>query len=97
MHGNNLKQINTVPRLIHEVCGKILKGLEEGHLHPEFVSAAFYDLEKPVFTSPIYMGYLGVPQGNEYYVSVDETYFNSPVTSTEQISEKIRVYKVICS
>ena len=95
IHGNTLKQIDSVPKLINEVCKKIKEKLESGEYFPEHVASAFYDLDKPVFTSPFYLHLLGLVETQDYLVSVDETAFNSPVMMSEQINTKIRGYKVI--
>ena len=94
IHGSTLKQIDSVPKLVDEVGNKIKSKLESGECHPEHVAAAFYDLEKPVFTSPFYLAMLGLISQQNYLVSVDETCLNSPVMMGDTIDAKIRKYKV---
>lgn len=94
MHGNVLKQIDGVPKLVNQVCNSINTQLSDGRYHPEHVAAAFYDPDHPIFTSPLYLSLLGITQNQDFLVSVDETCLNSPVMMSDQIALKIRKYKV---
>ena len=95
IHGNTLKMIDSIPILVYEVGKLVENRLANGVLLPEQLSCAFYDVERPVFSSPTYLSLLGVAQVNEFVISIDETAMNSPaVTLIEQMEAKIRTYKV---
>jgi hypothetical protein len=95
IHGNTLKTIDSLPKLVYEVCKLIESRMSLGVVQPEQVSCSFYDVERPVFSSPTYLSLLGVVQANEFVISIDETAMNSPaVTLIEQMEAKIRTYKV---
>jgi hypothetical protein len=95
IHGNTLKTIDSVPKLIYEISKLIESRLSLGQVQPEQVSCSFYDVERPVFSSPTYLSLLGIINSNEFVISIDETAMNSPaVTLIEQMEAKIRTYKV---
>jgi 4-hydroxyphenylpyruvate dioxygenase-like putative hemolysin len=83
-----------VPKIVYEVCTKVLRSLQAGEYHADHVAAAFYNPEKPVFTSPFYFHLLGLVQHQDFVVSVDETALNTPIITSEQINLKIKSYKV---
>ena len=96
IHGNALKQIDSIPKLVYEVSKLIETRLSNGTYIPEQISCAFYDVERPVFTSPSYLSLLGISHVNEFVISIDETAMNSPaVTLIEQMEAKIRTFKVL--
>ena len=92
--GNSLKQLDNVPKLIDEICKKITKKLKNGEYLPEYLSSAFYNLDSPIFASPLYLQLLELPEEQNLLISVDETIVNNPLIINEQINEKIRSYKV---
>ena len=93
-HGNELKTIDNVPKIVYDVCKKIKERLENGEYYPEHITAAFYDPDKPVFTSPFYLSLLGITQIQELVISIDETCLHSPSMIGQQLDTKIKAHKV---
>mmetsp|Transcript_7370 Transcript_7370/g.7226 ORF Transcript_7370/g.7226 Transcript_7370/m.7226 type:complete len:208 (+) Transcript_7370:422-1045(+) len=92
LHGNNEKQLNGLPKIVHSICTIIRERADQGVYTKQQVAKAFCDPDDACFNSMLYTAFLRSSQ--EVTTSIDDTYITpTPSSANSVIEQKLHAYK----